>query len=141
MENNELSELEQFLIKTGFRFDDNADEENNQALKNLVMLITEIQKLNRTSAALIELLGNNNFKYLSKNARFEIMNQYIDSCSIINDLTKVSLKRLKKIKRTKVPEKLLDRMIYPHLNLLKTQNNVGKNEEDLNEYTEENTNL
>lgn len=82
--------------------------ENHDAISEVS---AQLNALNDTINKINLLYSEGMFKYLSKNARNELLNELIEHVGAFEDASKAAVRTLKKIKRERLPESISDLLV------------------------------
>lgn len=86
----------------------------NATSDSLDELIKQIDHINIIAAELYKLRNDNMFRFLSKNARNELLNGLMEKSGSVEDAAKAAHRVLKKIKRERLPEEVADLLLCDH---------------------------
>jgi len=106
-----------------------------QSTDQLDIALTELEDKAYAYRELIaqvkRLVENTHFRYISKQRRNELLRSILDHAADLDDTSRAVFRMLKKVKRTKAPETLIDALVGAGDRAGRTSNHVTEVPEDL----------
>lgn len=112
---NPTDEIVESLIESDDSADTSSTEDKDQASANATRVLADLLEFSLKFSKHVQQLNNlhreGNFKYTSKETRVAMLDTMVAKIDELDETTKVAFRTLKRVKRERVPDKLVDEML------------------------------